>query len=165
MNTVKITTEQVERAKALYSFGELKNSITKGESNIFGAIGEIVVFDFFTKKDLKINFNSTYDYDLTISGYKVDVKTKKFSPKFNPSPSWMVSVSDTNTTQDCEYYFFVGVSEDYKTACLYGYLTPNEFYIKSKFGKKGDIDPKGNGVWTFKGDCYNLEVSELNKFN
>jgi hypothetical protein len=41
MITVCISEEQIARAKKLYSFDELNNSITKGKGNLFGAIGEI----------------------------------------------------------------------------------------------------------------------------
>ena len=164
MITVSIDNSQIERAKELYPFDNLNGSITKGKSNIFGAIGEVIINDYFKDKGQTIDTNSTYDYDLIINSYKVDVKTKRFTPKFKPNNNWNVTVSDFNTTQQCNYYFFVGVSEDYKRACMYGYITPGEFYNKATFNKKGQIDPTGNGVWTFKDDCYNLKIAELTEF-
>jgi hypothetical protein len=71
MKEINISEEQIERAKKLYSFGELKGSITKGKSNLFGAIGEIVIFDIYTAKGYKVDFNSTFDYDLIIDNYKI----------------------------------------------------------------------------------------------
>lgn len=53
--------------------GELKNSITGGEGNIAGFLGEILVADM---TDWKIT--NTYDYDLVSpDGRKIDVKTKR----------------------------------------------------------------------------------------
>ena len=165
MKGINISEEQIDRAKKLYSFGELKGSKTKGKGNLFGAIGEIVVFDIYNAKGSKLDFNSTYDYDLIIDNYKIDVKTKKFTSRFTPNNNWNLNIFDFNTTQKCNYYFFVGVADDLKTAYLYGYIKPVDFYNISTFNKKNEIDPKGNGVWTFKDDCYNLQIGKLNKFN
>ena len=37
-------------------------------------------------------------------------------------------------------------------------------YMQIGMNKKGEIDPSGNGVWTFKDDCYNIRIEMLNKF-
>mgnify|MGYP003625025902 FL=1 len=165
MNLLKTTINQIERAKQLYTFNSLNGSITKGESNIYGALGEIVVYDYFTKKGSVVDFTSTYDYDLIISNHKIDVKSKKFTSKFTPRDDWNLNISDFNTTQKCDYYFFIGVSDDLESYCFYGYIEPINFYSNSVFNHKGQIDPNGNGQWKFKSDCYNLEISKLNKFN
>jgi len=164
MKIIKITKEQIERAKKLYPFNELKGSITKGESNIYGALGEVIIYDINKKNGLNVDFKSTFDYDLIINGYKIDVKTKKYTNKFTPNLKWNLNISDFNTTQNCDFYFFIGVSDDLKSYSLYGYIKPIEFYKISTFNKKGEIDPSGNGVWTFKDDCYNLKIEKLNEF-
>jgi hypothetical protein len=48
MIRLKISKDQVSRAKELYPFGHLKGSITKGKSNIYGSLGEVVVHDYFS---------------------------------------------------------------------------------------------------------------------
>ena len=165
MNLLKTTTIQIERAKQLYTFNNLNGSITKGKSNIYGALGEIVVYDYFFNNGYIVDFTSTYDYDLIISNQKIDVKSKKFTSKFTPRDDWNLNISDFNTTQKCDYYFFIGVSDDLESYCFYGYIEPINFYSNSVFNHKGQIDPNGNGQWKFKSDCYNLEISKLNKFN
>ena len=150
INLLKTTTNQIERAKELYTFSNLKGSITKGKSNIYGALGEIVVYDYFTDNGSIVSFKSTYDYDLIISDYKIDVKSKKFTSKFTPKYDWNLNISDFNTTQKCDYYFFIGVSDDLKSYCFYGYIEPINFYNNSVFNYKGQIDPNGNGIWKFK---------------
>ena len=55
MKTIEISKEQIERAKKLYPFKELKGSITKGEGNLRGALGEIIVFDIFNEKGCKVD--------------------------------------------------------------------------------------------------------------
>tara|TARA_R110000782_G_scaffold2460_1_gene9597 strand:+ start:111 stop:614 length:504 start_codon:yes stop_codon:yes gene_type:complete len=165
MNLLKTTTSQIERAEQLYTFNNLNGSITKGKSNIYGALGEIVVYDYFTNNGSIVDFTSTYDYDLIISNHKIDVKSKKFTSKFTPRDDWNLNISDFNITQKCDYYFFIGVSDDLESYCFYGYIEPINFYSNSVFNHKGQIDPNGNGQWKFKSDCYNLEISKLNKFN
>ena len=51
MIKLEITPGQIERAKNLYSFNALKNSIKSGEGNLTGAIGEIVAFDSYEQQD------------------------------------------------------------------------------------------------------------------
>jgi len=53
--------------------GKLHNSITKGQGNIAGFIGEII-----TAELLNATQQNTYDYDLVLTnGETVDVKTKR----------------------------------------------------------------------------------------
>lgn len=159
MKKIKINKEQIERAKKLYEFGRLKGSITKGKSNIYGALGEIAVFDYFKSKKLRLDFNSTYDYDLIINGYKVDVKTKRTTVV--PKDHYLCSVAAFNTKQKCDFYFFVRINENMKDCYMLGYKKKKDFFKESIFKKKGSLDVNG---WSFKDDCYNLEVSKLKKF-
>ena len=165
MRSIKVLLDQVERAKNLYSFDELKGSVTKGEGNIFGALGEIIIYDIYKSKGSIVDFNSTYDYDMIIDGHKVDIKSKKYTSRFTPSIKWNLNISDYNTNQKCDYYFFVGISDNLEVAYLYGYIKPELFYKVSAFNKKGEIDPNGNGIFRFKGDCHNINISQLEKFN
>jgi predicted DNA-binding protein len=120
MKIIEITEKQIEEAKKLYEFDELNNSITKGKSNIFGALGEIIVRDYFIENKFKVNFTSTYDYDMIINNYKVDVKTKKTTVK--PKVNYNCSISNSNIKQKTDYYFFVRITEDLKTGYLLGYI-------------------------------------------
>ena len=53
MITVSIEEVQIEKAKKLYSFNALRGSITKGKSNIYGALGEVIVSDYFPSSSFK----------------------------------------------------------------------------------------------------------------
>jgi hypothetical protein len=161
IKVLSITEDQIGRAKELYPFQNraLNGSITKGNSNIYGAIGEIVVFDFFTKKGLNVVFESTYDYDMTIENKHIDVKTKRTTVV--PKPNYLCSVSAFNTRQKCDYYFFVRVNVNMKECYLLGFKAKDEFFDQATFNKKGSKDVND---WIFKDDCYNLEILKLNKF-
>ena len=157
MITLQITPQQISRAENLYSFDNLRGSITKGNSNLYGALGEIVVMDYFEEKDVLAE--ATYDYDLIIDGYKVDVKTKKTT--VTPKPEYLCSISAFNTKQKCDYYFFIRVDLPRKKAFLLGYIEKEKFFQKAFFKKKGELDVNG---FVFKDDCYNLPISALRKF-
>lgn len=154
MVEVNISENQIKRAKELYPFGNLNGSITEGKGNIFGAMGEIVVFDYFKKYNPV--FKSTYNYDMIIQGLKIDVKTKRTT--VTPLPHYLCSISDFNTEQDCDYYFFLRVSEHMNVAYILGYMKKEEFFKKAFFVRKGDRDVNG---FIFKDDCYNLKISDL----
>ena len=66
------TQEQIERAQELFDFKVLNNSITKGDGNLAGALGEVIVCDYYNGEQ-----KNTYDYDLILKGKKIDVKTKR----------------------------------------------------------------------------------------
>jgi hypothetical protein len=159
MQIIKISQEQIERAKKLYNFKELKGSITKGNSNIFGALGEIIIYDIFKKNGYNVSFNSTYDYDLMIDNFKIDVKTKRTT--VIPKPNYLCSISNFNTKQKCDFYFFLRINENFEECYLLGYKQKNDFFNEATFNKKDSFDVNG---WSFKDDCYNLQIEKLNEF-
>lgn len=155
------TQDQKHRAKELFDFKVLNNSITDGNGNIAGALGEVVVCDNYNAEQ-----QNTYDYDIIMRNsygkpFKVDVKTKRFTQGITPQPNWAAAVSNYNTRQDCDYYCFVGMAYDLSVAYIYGFIQKDIFYKQSIFGKKGAIDPYGNGVWTFASDCYLMQIKDL----
>lgn len=156
MHKIHPTASQQKEAKSLFEFNKLKNSITSGDGNIAGALGEVVVRDAF--KGLQAN---TYDYDLILNSKTVDVKTKRFASWRTPNRDWNLNVSDYNAKQRCDYYCFVGVTYDLSAVYIFGFITKEDFIRKSKFRRKGEVDPNGDGVWTFKCDCHNIQVRDL----
>lgn len=153
--------EQIRRAQRLFDFKVLNNSITDGAGNLAGALGEIIVCDHYNAEQ-----KNTYDYDIVVIGangdcYTVDVKTKRISTNTTPKPNWFATVAASNTRQKCDYYCFVGVANDFSFAYIYGFIQKDQFFEKSIFGAKGEIDPYGDGIWTFRADCYNLFLKDL----
>jgi hypothetical protein len=159
MIEIDITPEHIAEAKDLYNFKILKNSVTQGDGNKAGALGEVIVRQYYNAIQ-----KNTYDYDLIIDGITIDVKTKRHSAKLTPTPLWTASVLDFNTTQKCEYYCFVGMADDYKKAYIYGFITKDNFYKTATFRKKGELDPYGTKKFYFRADCYTMRVSELDAY-
>ena len=117
MIELNITKESIAEAKKLYYFGILNNSYTKGDGNKCGALGEVLVRQYYNAIQ-----ENTYDYDLIINNKKIDVKTKRHNSKLNPNSNWTMSLFAFNTKQKCDYYCFVGMADDYNKAYLYGFI-------------------------------------------
>ena len=131
----------------------LNNSIRHGEGSLVAYIGEEVV-----KSVLRGEIKDTYDYDIVYQNLKVDVKTKERTVA--PRPYYECCVADFNTQQDCDEYAFVSVLNTLQEAWYLGKISKTAFYKKAIFHRKGEIDPANN--FTFKADCYNIPISELN---
>jgi hypothetical protein len=154
MIEVNITSFHIESAKKLAEdLGELKNSITGGDGNLAGFIGEVVVSDITGS-----SHSNTYDYDLILpSGKTVDVKTKRTN--YAPRENYDCSVAAFNTKQKCDYYAFVRVKNDLSVAWVLGFYEKSLYFQDAKFHKRGDYDP--DNKFTFKADCYNIKISNL----
>lgn len=157
MEEVAITNAMLLRARSRAAkLPKLKNSIRQQRGKLVGLLGEEIVKKFFNvpvKQD-----EAGYDFDIVSpEGWKLEVKTKERSVK--PKPNYECSVAQFNHTQDCDLYVFVSVLNDYSTGWICGWLTPEDFKKKSTKFKKGDKDPSNN--FTFRADCYNIKISEL----
>ena len=157
MIEIEITQQQIKRAEMLYKFKELNNSIRKGEGNLIGALGEIVVFDYYQNKGREVEHCQHHDFDLMIQGYTVEIKTQE--TRFKPIDSWTCHVSDYNATQDCEFYCFPFINESMSTAWLAGMITRTKFKQRSVFKKEGEIGFKK----PFKCDTWTIRIDELTK--
>lgn len=134
--------------------GNLNGSIEDGDGNFAGLLAEYLFVDYFGGER-----DPTFDYDVVWDGKKIDVKTKRRSVK--PEPYYECSIADFNTEQDCDWYYFVSILYDKSEAWLLGYKSPEDYYEKAEFHEEGDYDPD-NG-FTFKADCWNLPISELDQ--
>ena len=107
MIEIEITQKMKERAwRKARQMGEINNSITKGDGNIAGFLGEEIANNLI-KGDIK----NTYDYDIIKDGVKYDVKTKRCTSE--PKPYYECSVAAFNTKQKCDYYVFVRNLREY----------------------------------------------------
>ena len=153
MIKVIVTDEMLLKAREKASeMGQLHNSILRGQGNMSGFIGEQVALSV-----LGGSWVNTYDYDITVGEYKVDVKTKQTTVE--PRPFYECSVADFNTKQNCDAYAFVRVLKDYSVAWFLGVLTKQEYFDKAVFLKKGQVDPSNN--FTVRADCYNVRIDQL----
>jgi len=160
MKKIYITPEQIEEAKDLYNFKCLKNSITNGESQVHGALGELIAMQVLDLRDNHVDYVGHYDYDLICNGKKIDVKTIKSNHE--PKDDYNANISAFNHTQQTDYYLWCYVSLDMTYGYVIGYLEKDEFYRIAELKKKGEIDW---GEWTFKSDTYTTKIKNIKKFN
>jgi len=152
MKVLKITQEQLSRAKKHFDFNVLNNSVTKGAGNLAGALGEILIMDLYGAE-----YIGSIHYDLLIKGKKIDVKTKR--QKNKPNPEHNVNIFAIHKYQQCDYYCFVSVNYEMTKAWLSGWCSKERFYKEAKFYKKGEQD--GLKPFNFTNDCYCLKVGKL----
>jgi len=142
---------EVARQKSI-EMGKLSNSITEGEGNLAGFIGEAMVAHFF-----RVPLVNTFDYDVIYKNLKIDVKTKRTTVE--PKPYYECSVADYNIKQDCDGYLFTRILNSLGKGWLLGYMPKAEYYLRSIKHRKGELDLQNN--FRFKADCYNLSIEKL----
>lgn len=156
---IEITPELLAEATDLYNFKCLKNSITNGESQIYGALGEVIAMFYLRSKGKSVKYQGDYNYDIISNGVKIDVKTIRTDKE--PTDDFNANISAFNSTQQTDFYLWCAVSVDMSYGYLIGYLEKDEFYKIAELKKKGEIDW---GKWTFKSDTYTTKVKNLHKF-
>ncbi len=160
MIEIKITPEMYREAWAKSrDMGKLKNSITSGDGNIAGFLGEILANMVIGGK-----IENSKDFDIIgPDGSTYDVKTKRCTSE--PLPSYECSVAAYNVVQRCNKYVFVRVeyiNNEYTRGWVLGHIDKNEYFEKARKLYKGQKD--GSNWFTVKSDCYNLKIEELNEF-
>lgn len=161
MITIQITAEQIERAKRRYDFQNLKGSVMKGTSNIFGALGEIIYMDFMIQRGFKVLDESTFDYDFICNGFKVDVKSSRIKTPYIPDDGFECRL--INSKQTTHFYFFCKILEDFSLAYLLGYISKKEFSKQAIFTKNGDAGLRGE-TFNYRGDGWHIYSNNLNSF-
>ena len=153
MIEVQITNSMRETAHDMASeMGILSRSITRGQGNVYGFLGELVALDV-----LGGIHQNTMDYDILVDGSKIDVKTKKTTVK--PKPDYDCSVADLTRKQNCDYYAFVRVLSDQSVGWFLGVKKAEQYFTDARYIKKGDYD-NSNG-FTARANCYNMPISSL----
>jgi len=157
MKEINVNEQQLERAKTLYEFKVLNNSISKGKGNLIGAIGEIVVFDYYTNKGKNVIHAQNFQYDLIIEKYKIECKT--LASNVTPKDYYNCHLSTFNDKQDCDYYCFLHALNDFSKVWIKGMLSKHEVNQLKTFKKKGELD----GKFAFKEDTWVIKNYQLKK--
>jgi hypothetical protein len=144
----------VEAGKRASNMPILAGSITNGQSNTLGSVGEVLV-----QRVLNAEFSNTYHYDLVHDGRRIDVKTKRCDSI--PQGHYDCSVAAHGSDQDCDDYVFVRVLHNMRRAWILGLIEKSEFYTKATRYTRGDVDPSNGFI--FRADCYNLPINQLKK--
>ena len=163
MVEIEITDRMKKRAwSKARAMGRLNNSITKGDGNIAGFIGEEVANSI-----IQGDVQNTYDFDILQAtksgGIKYDVKTKRCTSP--PKLYYECSVAAFNIKQKCDRYAFTRVEYKNKRwgrAWILGWIDKADYFSQARKLIKGQIDGENN--FKVKADCYNLSIKHLNAF-
>ena len=138
--------------------GRIRNSITRGQGNSYGFLGEQITQLVLGGKIVNKGKKYNVDYDLVLDdGTTVEVKTKKTTVE--PKKYYECSVAKYNTKQKCDYYAFVRVLDTKKGGWFLGVMPKEKYFINAKFLKAGTRD--GDNGFLVRADCYNLPISDL----
>ena len=156
-----LTFDMIElAAKDAESLGKLNNSITEGEGNRAGFLGEQIVMKWCRSHGIEVERANTYDYDLICRkdgrSITVDVKTKRRNVA--PQMYFDASICAKNIGQSTDRYVFAQVNPT-NSGYIYGWMPKKEYFEKAIFHKKGEYDSTND--WHFRQDCYNLSYAKL----
>ena len=143
------------------NLGGIYNSITKGDGNYAGRLGELAL-----AKHLGVEVEDRKDYDIIYDGKKVEVKTKRRAVK--PKPEYTVNVAATSKHQKPDSYAFLSLEytdrdsggnySDLLHIWLCGYKSAEQFFEEAEFWPKGTPDPP---FFKTHRDMYVLTIGEL----
>ena len=145
------------------NLGGIYNSITKGDGNYAGRLGELAL-----AKHLGVEVKVHKDYDLIYNDSKVEVKTKRRATK--PKPNYTVNIASTSKHQKPDTYAFLSVEysdrdsggnySDLLKIWLCGYKSADQFFEEAEFWPKGTPDPP---FFKTHRDMYVMKIEELDE--
>ena len=145
------------------NLGGIYNSITKGDGNYAGRLGELAL-----AKHLSVEVEDRKDYDIIYEGKKIEVKTKRRAVK--PKPEYTVNVAATSKHQKPDSYAFLSLEyldrdsaghySDLLNVWLCGYKDAEQFFEEAEFWLKGTTDPP---FFTAHRDMYVMKIGELDE--
>ena len=145
------------------NLGGIYNSITKGDGNYAGRLGELAL-----AKHLGVEVKDHKDYDLIYNDSKVEVKTKRRATK--PKPNYTVNIASTSRHQKPDTYAFLSVEysdrdsggnySDLLKIWLCGYKSADQFFEEAEFWPKGTPDPP---FFKTHREMYVMKIEELDE--
>ena len=161
MKQYQVTLFDLETAKQWTSFnGNQFTRCKDPQAQTTGRLGEIY-YQRNNKEAIKINDHGNIQSDFIIDGKRVDVKTTFC--KYDPQPYYglLVQANQINFNSD-EYYFYWWNTEK-NTIIDLGYISKQDFDMKAKLFKTGDVFPGSKVELT--GDVYRIEIKELKQYD
>ena len=145
------------------NLGGIYNSITKGDGNYAGRLGELAL-----AKHLGVEVEDSKDYDIIHEGKKIEVKTKRRAVK--PQPDYTVNIAATSLHQKPDIYAFLSMEyldrdsggnyNDLLNIWLCGYKNAEQFFEEASFWPKGTPDPP---AFKTHRDMYVMKIKDLDE--
>ena len=164
MQSLKFNQKMIGQASQWANdLGGIKNSITRGDGNYAGRLGELAL-----AKHLSVEVEDHKDYDLIYNGEMVEVKTKRRATK--PKSNYTVNIAATSKHQKPDKYAFLSIEyadrdsggnySDLQYIWLCGYKSAEQFFEEAEFWPKGTPDPP---FFKTHRDMYVLTNGELDE--
>ena len=154
---IRTATEWAENLGGIY------NSITKGDGNYAGRLGELAL-----ARHLGVDVEDSKDYDIIHEGKKIEIKTKRRAVK--PQPDYTVNIAATSLHQKPDIYAFLSMEyldrdsggnyNDLLNIWLCGYKNAEQFFEESSFWPKGTPDPP---AFKTHRDMYVMKIKDLDE--
>ena len=146
-----ILQEAQEKAKAM---GPLRGSILKGQGNVAGFVGKIVLFKLLQAHFPDVAYIESSN--LKIAGKRIAVRVKQRTVP--PQPFYNCSVTHTSLKKEkFDYFAFCQISEDMKEFWLLGFISWDRLMREGFDLAKGEKD----GRFTVRESCKNIKIGDL----
>ncbi len=167
MTALPYTPEMIKEALAWSEeLGAINNSITQGQGNVAGRLGELALAKYLNV----LAPEDKYSHDISHKGETIEVKTKRRTVR---PESWHdVSVAETSKHQKPNKYAFISLQfegyEMHRNKRRYlrlqkiwycGDSLYEDFWSRALKWEKGKVDASNN--FTTHANMYNLRVDQL----
>jgi hypothetical protein len=159
MITITPNLDQLKRAKNLYEFQALNNSITEGDGNAAGAMAEICFFDYFKDKGKEIIHAQHYDYDFILNQKKIEIKATRVNNP--PRLAHQFKLPCNHYDQQCDFYCCIYVMNDFSKVFINGYISKKDFFDNAILHLEGEKDNN----FTFRCDTKTVTIAQLKQLN
>lgn len=149
-----VVTREMKRVaeKRSAELQNLRGSITKGEGSLAGCICEeackIVI------PELEEDYCKDHDFIY----HEATFDSKALRCAFKPPLRYEMSVSTWARHQECDYYVFSRILEDYSRLWIVGFMEREEFYDKGFYTGEGDMRDDG---FKYKANNDNIYIKNI----
>lgn len=149
-------TEKMKADATARDCGQMNGkSFRKGKGNYVGFLGE---YAFWVLRPDAIHAN-VWDYDFTLEGVDIDVKTKEQTALEMTHGDWESSVADVSQ-QQTDIYVFCRVIKALSVCWILGWKSKEDYLIQSRHLQEGRED--GDNGYIVKAGCRNMMNRDLN---
>ena len=164
MRSLEFSRKMIDQASQWADdLGGIKNSITRGDGNYAGRLGELAL-----ARHLGVDVEDSKDYDIIYEGKKIEVKTKRRAVE--PKPDYTVNIAATSLHQKPDIYAFLSMEyldrdsggnyTDLLHIWLCGYKNSEQFFEEASFWPKGTPDPP---AFKTHRDMYVMKIKDLDE--
>ena len=159
MHEFSITEEQRKRAYEIsYPDKVFNQNLTGERAGMIGALGEIMVADYFELEPHRYTGedDEVYHYDINLWSVKLEVKTMNvYKPPTRMSDCCLTDYFD----QKCDAYVFTAILNDQSKGWIEGWIRKGDFEKKAHYVKAGTIRERDG--FKYQWNNYIVHVSDL----